>query len=170
MAKEIQLVDSRELSRKAIKTCFLCKTYLFMMSVRIVLTSTDSSEYFDNKPNCFRVQLNKQIQFDGYWTVALREFSSESWIASKKKSELFVCCDICEETLIGGKEAPLLRRVYLGGKAENITYTLPYYIPVKIGQLQQIGIYITDRDGNLVSFLNGPVTVTLHFKKFPYVL
>lgn len=122
------------------------------MSVRMVLTSTDSSEYFDNKSNCFRVQLNKQIQFDGYWTVALTEFSSESWIASKKKkSELFVCCDICEETLIGGKEAPLLRRVYLGEKAENITYTLPYYIPVKIGQLQQIGIYITDRDGNFHS-------------------
>jgi hypothetical protein len=116
------------------------------------------------------VQLNKQIQFDGYWTVALTEFSSESWNKSKNKSELFVCCDICEETLIGGKEAPLLRRVYLGEKPGNISYSLPYNIPVKISQLQQIGIYITDRDGNLVSFLDGPVTVTLHFKKFPYVL
>ena len=142
----------------------------FKMSVRMVLTSTDSSDYFDNKPNSFRVQLNKQIQFDGYWTVALTEFSSERWNKSKKKSELFVCCDICEETLIGGKETSLLRRVCLGEKPENITYALPYYIPVKIGQLQQIGIYITDRDGNLVSFLDGPVTVTLHFKKFPYVL
>ena len=140
------------------------------MSIRMVLTSTDSSDYFDNKPNCFRVQLNKQIQFDGYWTVALTEFSSESWSKSKKKSELFVCCDICEETLIGGKEAQLLRRVYLGEKPGNITYTLPYNIPVKLGQLQQIGIYITDRDGNLVPFLDGPVTVTLHFKKFPFVL
>ena len=42
--------------------------------------------------------------------------------------------------------------------------------PMKIGQLQQICIYITDRAGNLVSFLDGPVSVTLHFKKFPYVL
>ena len=141
------------------------------MSVRMVLTSTDSSEYFDNKSHCFRVQLNKQIQFDGYWTVALAEFSTESWILSKKKTtELYVCCDICEETTIGGKEAPLLRRVYLGEKPDNIIYTLPYYIPVKIGQLQQIGIYITDREGNLVSFLDGPVTVMFHFKKFPYVL
>lgn len=31
----------------------------------MVLTSTDSSDYFDNKPNSYRVQLNKQIQFDG---------------------------------------------------------------------------------------------------------
>lgn len=64
----------------------------------MVLTSTDSSEYFENKPNCFRVHLSKQIQFDGYWTVALTEFSTESWTTSNKtKSELFVCCDICEE-------------------------------------------------------------------------
>lgn len=77
------------------------------MSVRMVLTSTDSSEYFENKPNCFRVHLSKQIKFDGYWTVALTEFSTESWTTSNKtKSELFVCCDICEETIIGGKEAP----------------------------------------------------------------
>jgi hypothetical protein len=114
--------------------------------------------------------LNKQIQFDGYWTVALTEFISECWSKSKNNSELFVCCDIYEETLIGGKEAFLLRRICLGEKPENITYALPYYILVKIDQLQQIGRYITDRNGNLVSFLDGPVTVTLHCKKFPYVL
>lgn len=140
------------------------------MSVRMVLTSTDCSDYFDNKPNCFRVQLNNQIPFEGYWSVALTEFSTESWISSKKKSELFVCCDICEETIVGGKDAPLLRRVCLGQNPENIAFTVPYYIPVKICELQQICIYITDREGNLVSFLDGPVTVTLHFKKFPYVL
>lgn len=141
------------------------------MSVRMVLRSTDSLEYFDNKPNCFRIQLNKQVQFDGYWTVAVTEFTTESWDVNKKSSEVFICCDICEETIVGGKDIPLLRRVFLGEKKENnIIYKLPYYIPMKIGQLQQICIYITDRAGNLVSFLDGPVSVTLHFKKFPYVL
>ena len=141
------------------------------MSLRMVLRSTDSVEYFDNKPNCFRVQLNKQVQLDGYWTVAVTEFTTESWDAIKKVPEMFVCCDICQETIVGGKDIPLLRRVFLGEKTEhNIIYKLPYYVPVKIGQLQQICIYITDRAGNLVSFLDGPVSVTLHFKKFPYVL
>lgn len=141
------------------------------MSIRTVLKSTDSSEYFDNNPNCFRIHLNKQIQFDGYWTVALTEFTTESWDAAKKTSEVYICCDICEETIVGGKDLPLLRHVYLGEKQENnIIYTLPYYIPVKVGELQQICIYITDRTGNLVSFFDGPVSATLHFKKFPYVL
>lgn len=137
----------------------------------MVLKSTDSSEYFDNQPNCFRVHLNKQIQLDGYWSVALTEFATESWDLVKKTPEVYICCDICEETIVGGKDLPLLRRVFLGEKQENnITYTLPYYIPVKIGQLQQICIYIIDRAGNPVSFLDGPVSATLHFKKFPFVL
>ena len=141
------------------------------MSLRMVLSSTDSSEYFDNKPNCFRIQLNKQVQLDGYWTVALTEFTTESWNSNKKSREVFICCDLCEETFVGGKDMPLLRRVYLGEKPEtNTIYKLPYYVPVKVGQLQQICIYITDRAGNLVSFLDGPVSITLHFKKFPYVL
>lgn len=144
------------------------------MSLRMVLKSTDSSEYFDNQPNCFRVQLNKQIQLDGYWTVALTEFATESWDPAKKTPEVYICCDICEETIVGGKDLPLLRRVFLGEKLENnIIYTLPYYIPVKIGQLQQICIYITDRTGNPVSFLDGPVSATLPFSFLsfsPYVL
>lgn len=141
------------------------------MSLRMVLRSTDSSEYFEKQPNCFRIQLNKQVQLDGYWTIGLTEFATERWNSNKKSQEVFICCDMCEETFVGGKDMPLLRRVYLGEKQEtNIIYELPYYVPVKIGQLQQICIYITDREGNLVSFLDGPVSVTLHFKKFPYVL
>lgn len=111
------------------------------------------------------------MQLDGYWTIGLTEFTTESWNSNKKSQEVFICCDMCEETFVGGKDMPLLRRVYLGEKQEtNIIYELTYYVPVKIGQLQQICIYITDREGNLVSFLDGPVSVTLHFKKFPYVL
>ena len=111
------------------------------------------------------------MQLDGYWTVALTEFTTESWDSNKKSREVFICCDICEETFVGGKDMPLLRRVFLGEKKENnIIYKLPYYVPVKIGPLQQICIYITDKAGNFVSFLDGPVSITLHLKKFPYVL
>lgn len=44
----------------------------------MVLASTDSSEYFDNKPEFFRIQLSKQIQLDGYWMVGLTEFTTHS--------------------------------------------------------------------------------------------
>ena len=136
----------------------------------MVLSSNDSSDYFENNtPANFMVQLNRQLQFDGYWVVALTEFSTNSW-TSDKTSDVYVCCDVCQESFFGTKELPLLRRVFLGSVKENNTvYTTPYYVPMKVGQMQQIRVYITDRDGNLVSFLDGPVNVTLHFKKFPYV-
>lgn len=64
---------------------------------------------------------------------------------------------------IGGKEISLLRRVFLSDKKEdNFIYTNPYYIPLKTRNIHQINIYLTDRDGNLNSFLDGRVTVTLH--------
>lgn len=89
------------------------------MSLRMVLRSTDSSEYFENKPSCFRIQLNKQVQLDGYWTIGLTEFTTERWKSNKKSQEVFICCDMCEETFVGGKDMPLLRRVYLNGKKGN---------------------------------------------------
>ena len=101
--------------------------------------------------------------------MALTEISTNGW-KGDQKSEIHVCCDVCQETFIGGKYVPLLRRVFLGeNKDSNIIYTSPYYIPLKTDQLQQIYIYITDRDGNLASYLNGPISVTVHFKKFPYI-
>lgn len=112
------------------------------MSLRMVLASTDSSEYFDNKPEFFRIQLSKQIQLDGYWMVGLTEFTTHSWIHSRKQSEIYVCCDICQEMFIGGKEISLLRRVFLSDKKEdNLIYTNPYYIPLKTRNIHQINIY-----------------------------
>lgn len=102
------------------------------MSLRMLLASTHSIEYFDNKPDFFRIQLSKQIQLDGYWMVGLTEFTTQSWIPSRKQSEIYVCCDICQEMFIGGKEISLLRRVFLSDKKEdNFIYTNPYYIPLK---------------------------------------
>ena len=140
------------------------------MSLRIIVSSTDSEKFFNNTPYFFTVQLNRQIQFDGYWVVALTEFNiSNRKVGEFDDTEIFVCCDICQETFVGDKEMPLLRRIKLE-KENNIVYTLPYYIPVKISQLQQLQIHIKDRQGKFVSFRDEQVTLTLHFKKFPYIL
>jgi hypothetical protein len=103
--------------------------------------------------------------------VGLTEFTVGSNGTVGENSEIYICCDICEETFVGGKEVSLLRRVVLGTeKGYNFIFTAPYYVPIKNTSLQQISIYITDREGNFISFLKAPVTVTLHFKKFAFVL
>ena len=142
------------------------------MSLRMILSSTDSKQYFSNTPNIFTVQLSKQLQFDGYWVVALTEFNlKNNHLGSRiTNGEIFVCCDICQETIVGEREIPLLRRIILErDKDSNIIFSLPYYISVKVSQIQQIQIYLKDSTGKLTSFNDQEVTLTLHFKKFPYV-
>jgi len=55
-------------------------------------------------------------------------------------------------------------------KQDNIIYENPYYIPLKVGAVEQIHVYIKDWKGNEASFLKSRVNLTLHFKKFPFVL
>jgi len=85
--------------------------------------------------------------------------------------EFFVYSDICQDSFIGASERPLLRRVfYEDTDQNNIVYDNPYYVPIKFREIQQIYVYISDCNGQDASFLKDKVTVTLHFKKFPFVL
>lgn len=141
------------------------------MSPRVVLSSEDGNDYFSNNTSFdFRVKFNKRIEFEGYWVVAVTEFTTTDWDDDEKSSELFVFSDICQDTFIGQEEGPLLRKVYLGNKKQkNIIYNYPYYIPIKVGGINQIHIYIKDSKGKDASFLRKKVSVTLHFKKFPFI-
>ena len=138
----------------------------------MVLSSDDVNTLYPNNTSYdFRIQFNRQIQLDGYWVVALTEFTTTDWDDKTKQNELLVCSDICQDTFVRFTEVPLIRRVYTSGnKQENIVYNYPYYISVKIGNVQQMHIYIKDRRGLPATFLKGRVTVTLHFKKFPFAL
>ena len=73
---------------------------------------------------------------------------------------------------LGGTETSLLRKVHLSkdkteqrGVKHNIKvqeeiYSTPYYMPVRVDQLNQIHIYIKDSDGSFSSFINEEVSVT----------
>ena len=132
--------------------------------MRIVLSSDDVNNlYPNNNPYDFRIQFNKQMQLDGYWVIAVTEFTTTDWDDITKQEELLVCSDICQNTFVGFAEIPLLRRVYISDKKQgNIVYNYPYYIPIKTGNVQQIHVYKTDRRGLPATFLTGRVTVTLH--------
>ena len=139
------------------------------MSLRMVLSSDDGLNFFpNNTSHDFRIKLNRSLQFDGYWVVALTEINT---VNRTQKQELFVYSDLCQDSFIGTSEQPLLRRiVYDKINQKNIIYDNPYYVPIKLREIQQIHIYIRDDKGQDASFLKGKVTITLHFKKFPFVL
>lgn len=142
------------------------------MSLRVVVSSEDGKDLFSgNQAFNFRVKLNRTIQLEGYWVVALTEFTVTEQDYVEKP--LFIFSDICQNSFIGNNEQPLLRRVYLDTKmnGRNIIFNNPYYIPVRTGgSMEHIHVYITDEKGEDASFLKHTVTATLHFKKFPFVL
>lgn len=138
------------------------------MSVRMVLKSTDSALFHpSNQPYSFRIHLPRPLDLKGVWTVSLLEFSLDPGKTNQQGfPEVFVCSNICEDTIVGDRELPLLRRVYLD--KENIIYQSPYEVPVKLGQFQDVHVYIRDAKHSPASFLSGEVTLTLLLRKFPF--
>lgn len=149
----------------------------------MVLKSTDGASLFEkNVPDNFTVQMDRQIKFEGYWTVALTEINITYKASSRRIQDIYVYSDICEESFVGSSEKPLLRRVHMGKEsteqyivnkhklfqAVNV-FPMPYYVPVCAGGLNQIHIYITDEQGNPCSFINEDVCVTFHLKKYPFL-
>lgn len=110
------------------------------MSIRMVLRSLDDKKLFDNNPYNFTVQLDKQITIEGNWVVALTEI--ELNYAKKGKEEVYAFSDVCAGSFVGKSERPLLRRVQVQKK--NIIFEWPYYVPVRVNELNQIRVYIKD--------------------------
>lgn len=132
------------------------------MSIRLVLRSSDSQNvYPGNTPYDFKVHLPKPLYFQGHWTVSLLEFSL---LSGNTKPELYVCSNLCQDSIVGERELPLLRRVFLEKTGNNI-YNNPYEVPLRLGEIQDVRVYIKDPTNQPASFLNGGVTVTLLLKK-----
>ena len=131
----------------------------------MVLRSSDDKKLFSNNPYDFNVQLDKQIAIDGNWVVALTEI--ELNYIKKGTQDVYVFSDVCVGSFVGKSERPLLRRVQVQKK--NIIFESPYYVPVRVNELNQIRVYIKDRNDEDCSFLNKDTCITLHFKRFPFV-
>ena len=85
----------------------------------MVLASDDSIlTYPNNKPYDVRVHLSTPISLTGNWTVSLLEISIERRQANPT-SELFVFSNLCGNTVLGGHDVPLLRRVWLKDVKQN---------------------------------------------------
>ena len=67
------------------------------MSVRMVLKSTDGSSLFEkNTAHDFTVQLDRMIQLEGYWVVALTEINITYKDTSKHIEDVYVYSNVCD--------------------------------------------------------------------------
>jgi hypothetical protein len=90
------------------------------MSLRMVHSSYDGKDFFPNNiSHNFFVKLNRALQFDGYWVVALTEIGTSE---RAQKDQLFVYSDICQDSFVGSSEQPLLRRIFYEDVNDKILY------------------------------------------------
>lgn len=138
------------------------------MSFYIIVSSDKSLEYFPlNKPYHYRSFLKSPLILPGIWKVGLTEIE----LTKTQNKQLYVYSNICSETMIDGEMQPLLRRVFKSVEKEPSykIYNPIFYTDVKKTQIYDVEIYIKDDTNELATYLKEPVTITLHFKSYPFL-
>ena len=107
------------------------------------------------------VHLPKLLYLHGHCIFSLLEFNLS---VATTQPKLYVCRNLCQDSIVGNRELPLLRLVNLK-MAENIVYNYPYQVPLRLGEFQDVRVYIRDASNQPASFLKGVTTVTLLLKK-----
>ena len=146
--------------------------------MRMVLRSSDDATLFDNKPYDFNVQLDKQTPIEGNWVVALTEIKVNYTGTTKQVKDLYVYTNVCTGSIVGKSKKPLIRRVHIDTNntsktsktlSSNVVFDTPYYVPVRMKDLDQIRIYIKDEKDADCSFIDGETCATLHSKRFLFM-
>jgi hypothetical protein len=89
---------------------------------------------------------------------------------NNRPKQLYIYCDIAELEFIGDKFGSFLRIVrvppyYPRHETAEKEFAAPHYKKVARNNFDSLEIDIRDERGRLVSFANGEVIVTLHFKR-----
>ena len=133
----------------------------------LFLASEDSSEYFpNNKGYDFTIELPRILELEGKWECALINFSTDK--KSEDLSDMYVFCDIVQESYVRNSNLPILTVVRYVTKRKfehNLTVDHVLYHKISRSNISSLRIYITDSDLNNVSLLTGTSKCILHLRK-----
>ena len=126
--------------------------------------------YPTNTPGKFYSKLPNTLYLDGQWDCALVQFQYINKYVHTIPTSLFVCMDLCLQSIIGNRKLPILRRIsnvknMQSNEIIEATFDHLLYIPLNQKVIDVIEIYITDEKSNPVIFSQGPLLITLHMQK-----
>ena len=142
------------------------------MSFYVTVNSDECLQYFpENMPYHFRTHLQSSQYLNGNWKVALLDIQMSETGKNGRliKDNLYIHCDVCSESILDGEKENLLRMVksVRPGKWTQ-EFLHPHYITVNKSEIRDIEFYIKSKTGELLSFFKKPVTLTLHFRSYPF--
>lgn len=133
------------------------------MSFYMIINSNKNLDIYPyNKPHKFRTYLQTPVTLKSKWKVALVD------IKLTADNDMYVYSNICGDTIVDGDKRSLLRRICCSSNSEYYQFDQLTYIPLTKSELRDIEILITDEQGQQASFLRSSVSLTLHFRSYPY--
>ena len=119
----------------------------------VYLSSKPSTTYSENTASDFTIQLPRTISgVEECGVVEVR-------LPSTPKKTLFVCTDLCEDSIVNNKSFQVLRRVELKTVHPNVIT----YVPLRVQSFDRVRVYILQASGQPVN-LTGETTITLHLR------
>jgi hypothetical protein len=152
---------------------------MMMNQVHADVSNTDCLGLYPlNNGSDFHVVLDETLVLtSGHWHVALVGLTAETTEAGLelRGKELYLCSNIVDYSVVGGKKVSLLRKMCLGNGIRTAGGGCVFFVDtsdnncfykrVNSKEIKHIRIYVTDRNGQKLDALNDySVAVTLHFK------
>ena len=132
----------------------------------IYLTHTDDIESFpENEVSDFQVNIKPPVKigFDEIWSLAVTEIN----FTPNSLEPILLCCNICQDSYVGNKQFPVLRKFYPSslGNTHFYRYAFPYYVKTRPDTVQRLRLYLIDDKGKPLSFTDTALNCTLHLRK-----
>jgi hypothetical protein len=132
----------------------------------LFLSSQDSLAYFpNNKAHSFTVKLPGTLKLSGHWKCAVVEMVYVPQFQGEKPKQLYLCCDLVQESYGSNSMLPILRKVSVPSAISTktvLTFPQNYYFDVSQEEVQYIQVYAKDQTLRDPSFMQEPLTCTLH--------
>ena len=120
----------------------------------------------------FTTILPQPLELVGEWSVRLLDMSLYQK-SNKMRRVTYLCCDVCEDSRVGGRMMPLLHTYHKERLANTIVYTSGDSVPVRVRRryISSIRMYYVD-DERIVLPTKTPLQsrmsrCTLLFEKSP---
>ena len=127
----------------------------------LYLSPEDSVELFPtNTSSNFVVEFDKAIKLPSECYVDLVEF--RGMMSDRSRETIYIMSDICQNSIVFGTQAPILRAVSLAGvRRVSQEFVTPFKVRVCTDELKRCRIYLRARDFKELSFEVSEVELTL---------
>ena len=86
-----------------------------------------------------------------------------------KGVHMYVYSSLVKDSIVGNMFAPIVRVVGLEDKPKSETihreFTVPYYLPLRLGSFNEVVLELTDGIGNSMKFNQGNSVAVFHFRE-----